>query len=383
MQPYTRTIFVLPFTCTTRVRHFTTVTGFTFVVTRGGTTTGPASAAWAVAAGGATAEDFAGFALPAGTVSFAPGQVSQIITIPVAGDSMAEPDETFTVTLSGVPAGVSLGVATAEGVIRNDDPGGTGSLSIARASAQKPEGHSGTTPFAFTVTRGGDASGMAAADWAVSGGGESGTTAANGADFAGGQLPSGRITFAPGQLQQTVTIDVSGDMAAELNESFTVALSNTPGGVAIGTAAATGIILADDFASTAANQTLTGTTAPDLFLLGGGLDSVFGKGGTDLFRFLPSAVGSAVSNTTTLQDLSRAAGEVIDLSSIDAIAGTLANDPFSFIGTAPFGGVAGQLRWQDEGALKRVQGDVNGDAVPDITLLVRATTPLDATWFAL
>jgi hypothetical protein len=282
-----------------------------------------------------------------------------------------------------VPAGVSLGVATAEGVIRNDDPGGTGALSIARASAQKPEGHDGTTPFTFTVTRGGDASGLAAADWAVSGGGASGTTAATGADFAGGQLPSGRLTFAPGELEQTITVDVSGDIAAELNESFTVVLSNTPAGVAIGTAAAIGIILADDLASTAANQTLNGSDAADMFLLGGGLDTVFGRGGTDLFRFLPSAIGPASANATTLQDVSLAAGEVIDLSAIDAIAATLANDAFSFIGTAPFGGVAGQLRWQDEGALKRVQGDVTGDALADITLLVQTTTPLDATWFAL
>jgi hypothetical protein len=359
------------------------VTGFTFVVTRGGSIAGPASAAWAVAAGSASADDFAGGTLPTGTVSFAPGQASQVITVPVAGDSVAEPDETFSVTLSGVPAGVSLGVATAGGVIRNDDPGGTGTLSIARASAQKPEGHAGTTPFTFTVTRGGNTSGQAAADWAVSGGGASGTTAATGADFAGGQLPSGRLTFAPGELEQTITVDVSGDIAAELNESFTVVLSNTPAGVAIGTAAAIGIILADDLASTAANQTLNGSDAADMFLLGGGLDTVFGRGGTDLFRFLPSAIGPASANATTLQDVSLAAGEVIDLSAIDAIAATLANDAFSFIGTAPFGGVAGQLRWQDEGALKRVQGDVTGDALADITLLVQTTTPLDATWFAL
>jgi hypothetical protein len=336
-----------------------------------------------VAAGSASADDFAGGTLPTGTVSFAPGQASQVITVPVAGDSVAEPDETFSVTLSGVPAGVSLGVATAGGVIRNDDPGGTGTLSIARASAQKPEGHAGTTPFTFTVTRGGNTSGQAAADWAVSGGGASGTTAATGADFAGGQLPSGRLTFAPGELEQTITVDVSGDIAAELNESFTVVLSNTPAGVAIGTAAAIGIILADDLASTAANQTLNGSDAADMFLLGGGLDTVFGRGGTDLFRFLPSAIGPASANATTLQDVSLAAGEVIDLSAIDAIAATLANDAFSFIGTAPFGGVAGQLRWQDEGALKRVQGDVTGDALADITLLVQTTTPLDATWFAL
>jgi hypothetical protein len=357
-------------------------TGFTFVVTRAGTITGPASAAWAVEAGNATADDFAGGTLPTGTVTFAPGQASEVITIPVAGDSVVELDETFTVTLSGVPAGVSLGVASAEGVIRNDDPGGTGTLSIARASAQKPEGHAGATPFTFTVTRGGDASGMAAADWAVSGGGASGTTPATGADFAGGQLPSGRVTFAPGELQQTISVGVAGDIAVELNESFAVTLSNTPAGVAIGTAAAIGIILNDDLASTAANQTLNGSDAPDVFLLGGGLDSVFGRAGLDGFRFLPAAIGPASANATTLQDFSRVAGEVIDLSAIDAIAGTLANDAFSFVGTAAFS-AAGQLRWQDQGSLRLIQGEVTGDGVADVTILVAAPGPVDSTWFIL
>ena len=40
----------------------------------------------------------------------------------------------------------------------------------------------------------------------------------------------------------------------------------------------------------------------------------------------------------TLQDFSRTVGEVIYLSAIDAIAGTLVNDAFSFIGTAAFCG---------------------------------------------
>ena len=74
---------------------------------------------------------------------------------------------------------------------------------------------------------------------------------------------------------------------------------------------------------------------------------------------------------------------MIDLSAIDAIAATLADDAFTFIGSAAFGGVAGQLRWQDEGALKRIQGDVNGDAAADITLLVRSAAPPEASWFLL
>ena len=91
-------------------------------------------------------------------------------------------------------------------------------------SAQKGEGHAGTTPFTFTLTRSGDLSGVAGVDWVVSGGVAAGTTAANGADFTGGQLPSGRVAFVPGEAARTVSVAVAGDTAAELNESFTVTL---------------------------------------------------------------------------------------------------------------------------------------------------------------
>jgi hypothetical protein len=358
-------------------------TAFTFVVTRSGDKSGPASATWAVGGGTAGAADFAGGVMPTGTVSFAPGQASQVVTVMVAGDTLVEADESFTVTLSGVPAGVSLGTASAIGVICNDDPSGTGTVSIARASAQKPEGASGTTPFTFTVTRSGDLSGVAGVDGAVTGGGPSGTTAANGADFSGGQFPSVRISFAAGQALQTVTLDVSADEAAELNEGFTVTLSNAQAGVTIGTASVTFVIMNDDFVSTAANQTLTGTEGSDVFMLGGGLDVVLGKGGLDDFRFQQSAIGPAASNATTFEDFSRAVGERIDLSRIDAIAGNATHDMFSFIGTAAFDGTPGQLRWQDNGAVRLIQGNVNNDTVADLTIFVKAAGPVDANWFAL
>jgi serralysin len=120
-----------------------------------------------------------------------------------------------------------------------------------------------------------------------------------------------------------------------------------------------------------------------VFLLGGGLDSVFGKSGVDEFRFLPAAIGPAASNATTLQDFNRAIGEVLDLSAIDAVAGTPANDAFSFIGTAAFGSVAGQLRWSDLGTQRMIQGDVNGDSTADLTIFVKAAGPIDAGWFVL
>ncbi len=203
-------------------------------------------------------------------------------------------------------------------------------------------------------------------------------------DFNGGALTSGQVAFAPGEIARAIVVSVVSDSEVEPDEGFTITLSESSAGTEIGTATATGVIVNDDFASTSANQTLTGTDAPDVFLLGGGLDSVVAKAGLDVFRFLPTAIGPAASNATTLQDFSRVAGEVMDLTAIDAIASTLADDAFSFIGSATFNGTPGQLRWQDQGGgTLLIQGNINNDTVADLTILVKAAGPVDASWFTL
>ena len=147
---------------------------------------------------------------------------------------------------------------------------------------------------------------------------------------------------------------------------------------------ATGIILNDDFVSTAANQALVGTNNADFFQLGGGLDTVAGLAGLDRFIYRPAALGPAATNATTLSDFSPAAGEKLDLSQIDAIAGGT-DDAFSFlpVAGAPFTNVAGQLRWDDLGAQRGIQGDVDGNGVADLTIRVSTPGPVDATWFVL
>lgn len=107
-------------------------TVYEFVVTRGGDSSGAASVDWVVGGGTASGADFVGGVLPNGTVSFAAGETSKTISISVAGDSVAEADETFTVTLQS-PVGGGLTYTTAQGVIGDDDTpatsgggGGTG-----------------------------------------------------------------------------------------------------------------------------------------------------------------------------------------------------------------------------------------------------------------
>ncbi len=55
-----------------------------------------------------------------GQVSFAPGDTSETISVPLIGDEVPENNETLTVTLSN-PSGATIGDGTATGTISNDD----------------------------------------------------------------------------------------------------------------------------------------------------------------------------------------------------------------------------------------------------------------------
>ena len=98
-------------------------TAFTFTVTRTGDTSGVASATYTVAGAGltpASGADFVGGVFPTGTVSFAAGQSTAVVTVDVAGDTAIEPNEDFSVTLSA-PVNATIATASAVSTILNDD----------------------------------------------------------------------------------------------------------------------------------------------------------------------------------------------------------------------------------------------------------------------
>jgi hypothetical protein len=159
--------------------------------------------------------------------------LTQTITVLVTGDMKVEPNETFTVTLSN-PSGATIDASTGTGTILNDD---FATLSINSVSLE--EGHSGTTEFVFTVTLSNPSSSAVTVDFATANG--TATTTDN--DYV---ATSGTLTFAPGVLTQTVTVLVNGDTNVELDETFTIVLSNSSGAtIDVGTG--TGTILNDDF----------------------------------------------------------------------------------------------------------------------------------------
>ena len=178
-------------------------------------------------------------------------------------------------------------------------------LSITALEAQVPEGDAGTTAYTFTVARLGDTTLAVDVDYAVTG---SGNDAAEATDFDGGTLPSDTLSFAAGESVKTLTIEVSGDTTAELDEGFTVTLSNPTNGAVLGTDTATGTVQDDDFVvvlgtsaddvidknaetdpqrieGLAGDDTLTGSSAGDVLVGGPGNDLLTGGPGDELFIF--------------------------------------------------------------------------------------------------
>lgn len=125
-------------------------------------------------------------------------------------------------------------------------------------------------------------------------------------------------------------------------------------------------------------DTLNGGAGADIINGGTGLDMLTGGGGADTFVFAALAESRVAEGRSTITDFQRGIDH-IDLSAIDAVARTPANEAFVFIGGASFSGVAGQLRVSSS----LVAVDVDGDRVADLQIFVNNPSRLTADDFIL
>lgn len=134
----------------------------------------------------------------------------------------------------------------AEGVARrlDIDPQNMGSgPAIDVQDQQVFEGNSGTTPMVFTFSMNTTSSSTVHVDYETRD-----ETATGGAACTAGVdyiSRSGRLSFPPGSLEQTLTIQVCGDTVIEGVETFTLELINAVGGVLV-RPSAVGTIIDDD-----------------------------------------------------------------------------------------------------------------------------------------
>jgi len=195
-------------------------------VTRTAGSDGAVSVNYATAFATATAADFTA---TSGTLNWANGDsAAKTVTVPITNDTLFEPDEAFTVTLSGV-SGATLGAAAATVTIVSEDPPLRGTLAMANAALTVDE-TAGT--ITVTVNRTGGANGVVGVSYATAAG-----SATAGSDYTD---TSGTLSWADGDAApKTFTVPILDDALFEPDETFTATLSGATGGAALGVATTT------------------------------------------------------------------------------------------------------------------------------------------------
>lgn len=169
-----------------------------------------------------------------GQLTFAAGELSKTVSVPILGDVTYEGAEAFYVRLSNATNAV-LGT-NGIGQLMNDD---AGPPTVWISDATINEGNAGTSKAAFAVTLSGAWSSPVTVSYATAD-----ASATAGSDY---ESLAGEVVFAPGETQKTVEVAVNGDSGGEGNEAFLVRLLSASN-VAIGKAVGTGSILNDDSA---------------------------------------------------------------------------------------------------------------------------------------
>lgn len=149
-----------------------------------------------------------------GTVTFAPGDTTETVTIQVHGDRIDEPPalygEWIVIAFSNPSPGATLDLGfygLGIGVIVDDDPTPT----ISPGVAGVVEGDEGDVTVEVPVTLSNPSAVPITVDWTTQDSPTPGV-ATSGSDHT---AASGTVTFAPGQTTATITLSVLGDVVAE------------------------------------------------------------------------------------------------------------------------------------------------------------------------
>lgn len=390
------------------------------------------------------------FNATSGSVTFEAGETTKIVSI-YTYDTLtpAEPDETFFLRLSD-PVGATFGPGdkapqTTQWILDEDPGAEKRALTVTGVTADEAsQGKAGKATFTIAISRALDT------DLTLTYATKDGTAKA-GSDYV---AATGSVTIHAGATEAQVTVDLLGDTAAELAETFTLSVSGIPaddfapsGGIVSkatakildntlkGTSGADVLLGtggADRIEAGAGSDRLSGLNANDRLYGGAGSDKVYGgnghdrgyggtgtdtvaggKGndqlfggagndklyggdgndrlygdagadrlyggaGNDTFIFSKTSASPAGKGRDRIYGFDRD-DDLIDLSGIDANTGKKGNQAFDFIGSKQYSDTAGELRISG----KLIAGDVDGDGKSDFSIELASLSKLNANDFIL
>jgi Ca2+-binding RTX toxin-like protein len=140
---------------------------------------------------------------------------------------------------------------------------------------------------------------------------------------------------------------------------------------------------ADTLSGGAGRDFLVGGAGDDRLIGGAGYDQMSGGKGADVFVFAPGDTSTSLSKRDVIYDFSGHAGDIIDLSAIDANSTRNGDQKFKFIGSNAFTGHAGELHATYSDGDTYITGDTNGDRRLDFALHLTGHVDLTADYFQL
>ncbi len=221
---------------------------------------GAVSVSYYTTDGSATSSSPGDYISSTGTLNFADGETTKTINLKFINDAVAEPNETFTVSLKDPTGGSTLmtpNVMTVT-ILDNDGGGagfssssssvsGTGTSSAAGGnisfSAATYSQYENGGPVTVTVIRKGNTSAEAKVDYSTAD-----ATATAGIQYT---ATSGSVTFAPGETSKTFTVGINDNTSIDGNKSLTLKLANPTGGSALMSPSTATLTLVDNEASPA------------------------------------------------------------------------------------------------------------------------------------
>jgi hypothetical protein len=148
-------------------------------------------------------------------LTFADGETSKTINIPINDDSEVESDETLQLTLTNAVNATLGSQDTASVTISDNDTAASQQLAFDTGSYNVSEDGGNAT---VTVTRSGGSDGEVSVDYATSD-----DTATAGSDYTS---QSGTLTFADGETSKTINIPINDDSEVESDETLQLTLTN-------------------------------------------------------------------------------------------------------------------------------------------------------------